>query len=283
MDTCNTVSYIYLIQDGKDKNTNVYKIGRTTQNNADIRELKRIKSYSKGTEIQYIWKVRSDAVCRIEDDIKKQFILSYPLHRGFEWFQGNPKLMKKQIDTIIEHHENHEIDIRNTNTEESCLISHVASDEPVQSNHDEGDESVSDAAKPKTNKTSNSKSLQSRITHDVDSETKRFTCKRCGYSTEYKHVLIKHLEKANTCKAKLMDIDVTNLIHELTYKTKEYKCLCGKSFSHDSSLSRHRKSCKTKNDCLVNVIDPKDKLIQELQQKLHSFEQLKCWMRKLTT
>ena len=45
------MSHIYLIQDGTDIGTNVFKIGRTNQGSCsdDIVKLKRIKCYSKGT------------------------------------------------------------------------------------------------------------------------------------------------------------------------------------------------------------------------------------------
>jgi hypothetical protein len=96
-----------------------------------------------------------------------------------------------------------------------------------------------------------------------------FTCKRCGYSTIYKQVLIKHLKKRIQCVATINDISVDDLLNETipSVKHKSHQCtFCMKRFSHPSGLSRHKKSCSLNND-------PKDKLIQELQQKLHSFEQ----------
>lgn len=46
------LAYIYLLQDGHDKGTNVYKIGRTVQKGGDGRRLKRLQGYTKGT-VQY--------------------------------------------------------------------------------------------------------------------------------------------------------------------------------------------------------------------------------------
>lgn len=96
------MSYIYLLQDGKDKGTNVYKIGRTSQNGGDARKLMRLQAYSTGTVIYNLWKVNDDLLETIEYKIKKQFKRSYELVRGSEWFDGNVKQMKQDIDNIIE-------------------------------------------------------------------------------------------------------------------------------------------------------------------------------------
>lgn len=71
-----------------------------------------------------------------------------------------------------------------------------------------------------------------------------FSCKRCGYDTKYKHVLINHLKRTNICDPTLDDIDVNDLLDELLPKDKPFKCVnCGKGFSHDTSLCRHKKNC----------------------------------------
>lgn len=98
----NHVSYIYLIQDGKDKGTNIYKIGRTTQSGSDIRKLRRIMSYSHGTIIYNIFNVNPCIVNDIERSIKDAFRKKYTLVRGSEWFAGDVISMKKDIDAIIE-------------------------------------------------------------------------------------------------------------------------------------------------------------------------------------
>lgn len=101
-----------------------------------------------------------------------------------------------------------------------------------------------------------------------------FTCRRCGYETKYKHVLVKHLERTKTCDPKLDDVSVSELLKEFAQTTKAFKCACGKSFSHDSSLSRHVKAC-TYNQ----IDDQKDLLLQEMQETLHSVQQELCSLK----
>ena len=95
------VSYIYLLQDGKDIGTNVYKVGRTTQQ-PDSRTLQRLKQYSHGTIVHNVFNVPNENVKAIETHIKKLFVDKYKRVRGTEWFLGNVREMKKDIDTVID-------------------------------------------------------------------------------------------------------------------------------------------------------------------------------------
>lgn len=70
-----------------------------------------------------------------------------------------------------------------------------------------------------------------------------FACKRCGYTTKYKHVLVTHLERKNVCQPKLNDANVEDLLKELAQNDKKYKCVCGLGYSHTASLYRHKLSC----------------------------------------
>lgn len=112
-----------------------------------------------------------------------------------------------------------------------------------------------------------------------------FTCKRCGYSTKHKHVLLKHLQRINVCEPKLESIDVNDLLKNLEHHTsKPYLCTsCGKGFSHDSSLSRHKKKCVVKtdpineqlsqpNECQNIKDDNKDLIIEDLKEKIAIME-----------
>ena len=65
-----TQCHIYLIQDGHDVGTNVFKFGKSKQGINDIIKLKRFKGYSNGT-IQYnTWNVSYNLVDKIESEIK---------------------------------------------------------------------------------------------------------------------------------------------------------------------------------------------------------------------
>lgn len=93
-------SYIYLLQDGNDRGTQIYKIGRTTQCGGDTRRLKRIQSYAKNTIVYALVNVQTNQVVEIEKEIKRIFKQKYLLVRGLEWFQGDVKDMKHDIYSI---------------------------------------------------------------------------------------------------------------------------------------------------------------------------------------
>lgn len=97
----NTTSYIYLIQDGEYINTDVYKVGRTTQN-GDTRSLAGLRCYSANTVQEYLRKVDTEKVVEIEKDIISVFRIKYRLVRGIDWFDGNKQQMIGDIDTIID-------------------------------------------------------------------------------------------------------------------------------------------------------------------------------------
>lgn len=96
------MAYIYLLQDGEDKGTSIYKIGRTVQKGGDSRKLSRLQAYNKGTVVYNTWIVDEGHVNHIEKTIKDTFAKEYRLVRGTEWFEGDVKVMKKKIDAIIE-------------------------------------------------------------------------------------------------------------------------------------------------------------------------------------
>lgn len=94
------LAYIYILQDGNDKGTNIYKIGRTIQQN-DTRKLDRLCSYTQGT-VQYgCFNVLETEIVDIETEIKKRFTEKYKLVRGTEWFQGDVDDMKKDIYKLL--------------------------------------------------------------------------------------------------------------------------------------------------------------------------------------
>ena len=104
-------AHIYLIQDGKDIETNIFKIGKSKQGINDIIKLKRVKDYSTGTIQHNTWLVSYTLVDDIENKILKYFKNKYLLVRGREWYKGDIKQMKKDIDLIIDNYntENYEL------------------------------------------------------------------------------------------------------------------------------------------------------------------------------
>jgi hypothetical protein len=92
-------SYIYLVQDGEDIGTNIYKVGRTTQLN-DCRTINRIKSYSNGSIIYSIIRVHDDNVREIERKILKEFEKTFVFFKGNEWFKGDVEEMMSKVYEI---------------------------------------------------------------------------------------------------------------------------------------------------------------------------------------
>jgi hypothetical protein len=92
-------SYIYLVQDGEDIGTNIYKVGRTTQLN-DCRTINRIKSYNNGSIIYSIIRVNDDNVREIERKILKEFEQKFVLFKGNEWFKGDVEEMMSKLYEI---------------------------------------------------------------------------------------------------------------------------------------------------------------------------------------
>lgn len=74
-------NFLYLIQDGKDLDWNVYKIGKTTQDPSQ-----RFKGYLKGTRPIRISEV--DDCSKRESELIKIFMKKYILYRGREYFSG---------------------------------------------------------------------------------------------------------------------------------------------------------------------------------------------------
>jgi hypothetical protein len=97
-------AHIYLIQDGDNIGTDIFKFGKSKQGINNIIKLKRFKGYSKET-IQYnTWLVPYTLVDDIENEIKKYFNNKYMRVRGYEWFKGDVKKMKHDIDFIIDNY-----------------------------------------------------------------------------------------------------------------------------------------------------------------------------------
>lgn len=106
-----------------------------------------------------------------------------------------------------------------------------------------------------------------------------YECKRCGYTTDFKANLKRHLEKKRPCQLTVHDDSLQNtidLLNELSadkrYKEnkhdtciQKYECNeCKKQFRHIQSLSRHKKLCKkSKSDEILR------NEIEELKQLLH--------------
>jgi len=90
------MSVIYILQDGKHLNTDIYKIGKTSS----IRD--RLLGYSKNTVLHQTYKVEPNILDKMEKKIKYHFLKKFTIALGQEWFKGNIEEMKKEIQVLID-------------------------------------------------------------------------------------------------------------------------------------------------------------------------------------
>jgi hypothetical protein len=240
-------SYIYLIQDGKFINTNIYKIGRTTQK-GDTRRLIRFSSYNKETIQKFLREVNTDIVINIEDEIKTLFVKKYKLVQGSEWFEGDCNSMISEINSIIDKHK-----------PLVCII---------------------DKHKPLVCILNQNDNFYIPINNNIKMD---LYCELCDYIADNKYYFMKHNKsKKHFNKIINLEIDKGEInkeeIDNTQNKIKIYEChYCNTKIKHQSSYSRHSKKCKNKidinnnnnNDSELELLKLKNKLdIQDLQHKL---------------
>jgi hypothetical protein len=86
-----------------------------------------------------------------------------------------------------------------------------------------------------------------RYNYKMDN-TPSFQCERCGYSTNSKFNLIRHLQKKNVCFPTLLNTPPETIIN--TYKKTlcddhiPCKYNCGAHFKFESGKYRHQSTCK---------------------------------------
>jgi hypothetical protein len=103
-----------------------------------------------------------------------------------------------------------------------------------------------------------------------------FECRRCSYSTPFKCNLKTHLMKIQTCRSSDKNSpSAKQLLNELyPDEDKKYICKCGKSYSHQSTLSQHKKTCTNYSyiyTCLLNIKHELLKVCQEDVHMIHRF------------
>lgn len=72
-------------------------------------------------------------------------------------------------------------------------------------------------------------------------ETKGFTCSRCGYATSYKKWLVKHLAE-KSCPPTNSDISYKELLAEVN-DPGHYCSFCNAVFASRASMYRHKQKC----------------------------------------
>ena len=92
---------------------------------------------------------------------------------------------------------------------------------------------------------------------------KKWQCLKCDYFTDKKNHWDKHLQsKKHNADKMLTSVDKKWQKVAAPNEVTECICLCGKSFIHRQSLSRHKKKCELINNCNEN--DEKTNLLNEI-------------------
>ena len=233
-------SYIYLIQDGKFINTNIYKIGRTTQK-GDTRKLIRFSSYNKETIQKFLREVNTDIVINIEDEIKSLFVKKYKLVQGSEWFEGDCNSMISEINSIIDKHK-----------PLVCI--------PIQM-----DTNISEICIP----------IKKNSFHIRKNMKRTFFCKNCDYYTDIKCNFEKHnrSKKHNNKVEKINNKYVCQycnikIKHQSSYSRHNKKCKNKIDINNNSNIDNNIKT----NNNVLELEKLKNKLelleMQELKNKL---------------
>jgi predicted RNA-binding Zn-ribbon protein involved in translation (DUF1610 family) len=117
--------------------------------------------------------------------------------------------------------------------------------------------------------------------------TKEYSCKRCGYKSEFKSSLRNHLSRKNECKSNLQNISRNDLLQELNNKPeKVFNCnKCGKEYLLRQSKWKHEKTCNYKieetnedlkeqviNDNNLKIDNQQNETIEILNKKIEYLE-----------
>jgi hypothetical protein len=104
-----------------------------------------------------------------------------------------------------------------------------------------------------------------------------YSCKRCGYTCDFRYLMKRHLSRKTVCPAVLDDIDVSTMITMLNEgvfekdpPVKTYHCnICKKAFADSSNRYRHQRSCQESNRAEINGLK---ETINSLQEQVSNLQ-----------
>ena len=242
-------AFIYLIQDGQHFGTNIYKIGKTVQTGGDARQITRFNNYSRGTIPYGLWIVPVCSVGEIEKKIIEAFNQIYILSHGKEWFIGDWFQMKKDIESFCSEYQQRvkPIQVPEYKLPESVCKQPQGNTSMI--------ELIQAADIPMETLSQDIRSSEPTVPFQrefsCNNPNMELTCKRCGYTTNQKGHLIRHLNNKKQCSVLLQDIPCAELIDELgkKYNEKTHDCeFCGKRFNSRSNKSHHKTICKKRHN-----------------------------------
>lgn len=115
----------------------------------------------------------------------------------------------------------------------------------------------------------------------IQYEKKNYVCEFCNYNTFSKKDYNKHLLTDKHKKLQNTSLDEQKNPKNPLIDDKLFKCNCGKSYKHQSSLCKHKTICKYNDKC-VEIINNKDMPELELEEKIqYIIQKQKCNTEKI--
>ena len=104
--------------------------------------------------------------------------------------------------------------------------------------------------------------------NDILGNRNIYNCNICNYSTTYRANYEKH-RNTKKCKIACLKTNNISLLENILWK-----CGCGKTYKHQSGLSRHKLGCKRDKLVDENVLD--NKIIRNIHIENNDTNELKC-------
>ena len=102
----------------------------------------------------------------------------------------------------------------------------------------------------------------------------KFVCNYCDYFSNKQSDFNKHISTPKHKKRENASKMLCNASDSVTLMQKGFVCNCGKSYSHDSSYYRHKKTCMNYNETVSDSDVKNDKLIEYLVQENKEIKEL---------
>lgn len=96
-----------------------------------------------------------------------------------------------------------------------------------------------------------------------------YACSRCGYCTDVKSNLVRHLRKRTACRPTQEDVPREDILHELGLEKEEteWVCtICKETFTSRASMYRHKRECKEREE------NQERKRYEELESRIRELE-----------
>lgn len=248
----NNYGYIYIFyNEAFEKDS--YKIGCTKNVKNRLGTFR--TSYLKPCEVKFI----SKKVNNYKKFEQKCFdaLKNYRMASNREFFKGDLNVFINIIESLYELDTLEQIKFPNI----LCIILNE-----VQENR-----SVNSNISSNTQEIQKSKEPSKIFSEDkLDEENGIYTCNRCGYTSNLKGNIVRHL-RSGKCEPIIEDINCSIQLEKLTKRNlneKTYGCnICNKQFNSRNNKNTHQRNCKKKYEMVKqNISHVKSNNIIELSK-----------------